>query len=139
MRCIVNGWCLFCLYMFLYLLQVNNILVFFWTCVIVLCLGTCVSCWMFFCRPINHSFIHTIIHYLPNFTHIAGRNIDSACKQLVCKIWPVRSRGGVRPDRPADRPLGSYTDLSLLLSSPIGYFYSIVQFGLINRYNSVQV
>jgi len=25
---------------------------------VLFCLGTCVSCWMFFFRPINHSFIH---------------------------------------------------------------------------------
>jgi len=36
MRCIVNGWCLFCLWMFLCLLQVNNLVVFFWACVSVL-------------------------------------------------------------------------------------------------------
>jgi len=43
---------------FLCLLQVNNLLVFF-RHVSVFCLGTCVFCWMFFRRPINHSFIHS--------------------------------------------------------------------------------
>jgi len=60
MRYIVNGWCLFCLYVFLCLLQVNNLLVFFGP-VLVFCLGTCVSWWMFFCRPIK-SFIHSFIY-----------------------------------------------------------------------------
>jgi len=50
------GACFVCI-CFICLLKVNNLLVFFGH-VSVFCLGTCVFCWMFFCRPINHSIIH---------------------------------------------------------------------------------
>jgi len=54
------GACSVCI-CFYYLLQVSNLLVFFGH-VLVFCPGTCVSCLMFFCRPINHSFNHSFIH-----------------------------------------------------------------------------
>jgi len=43
----VNGWSLFCMYTFYMPIEVNNLLILFGH-VLVFCLGTCVSWWMFF-------------------------------------------------------------------------------------------
>jgi len=65
-----NGWyvaCSVCI-CFICILQVNNLLVFFVGHVLVFCLGTSVSCWMFFCHPINLSF--KIIRSFNRYVHI---------------------------------------------------------------------
>jgi len=83
---------------------------------LVFCLGTCVSCWMFFCRPINHLFIQPGQRSVMSYLDRHGLTDDSWAVSFVYEIQQAAKKRDARASKVGSVPrLGWYMSRHICL------------------------